>query len=150
MKQLFHCPVGYTPQGKDFDMDFMSIGLGANILEKRLTVDTTIPKNGHIKALDPKEFDSWITRVKQLESALGASDVIATKSDTEQSQKYFKSLHINRAVNAGDVISEDMLAAKRPGSGISAADVDEVVGRTINVSKAAETMLEWSDLAEPS
>jgi len=81
MKNMFGFPVGYTPQGRDNDMDFMSIGLGVNVLEKRLTIDRNIPQNGHIKALEPHEFEKWIKRVKELESTLGFASVSPTDDD---------------------------------------------------------------------
>jgi sialic acid synthase SpsE len=146
MKELFSCPVGYTPQGIDGDMDFMSIGLGANILEKRLTTDRAIPKNGHIKALDPPAFETWLKRVKELELALGRSDVVPTTSDAEQSQKFFKSLYVKDDTKKGEVLTDAMLEARRPGTGIPASEVDEVIGRKLRNDKAAETMLDWSDL----
>ena len=49
----------------------MAVGLGADILEKRLTIDRGIPNNGHIKALNPAEFKDWVRRIRGLEVSLG-------------------------------------------------------------------------------
>ena len=38
---------GYTPQGRDNFYDYMAIGLGASMLEKRLTLSRTTNQNGH-------------------------------------------------------------------------------------------------------
>ncbi|WEJ63136.1 N-acetylneuraminate synthase family protein [Thiomicrorhabdus lithotrophica] len=146
IKKQFGSPVGYTPQGRDFDKDFMSIGMGVNILEKRLTVDNTIPENGHFKALNPNEFNDWLQRVRVLESSLGFSTVLPTKQDFKDSERYFKSLYINRDVQENTVITDEMLSARRPGIGISAKYVDEVIGKRTNRNLQAETMLDWSDL----
>lgn len=149
MKKQYRCPIGYTPQGADYDMDFMAIGLGANILEKRLTLNRATPKNGHIKALDPKQFEGWLNRVRTLESAMGVGGVFPTKADMEQSTKFFKSLYLKSSASKGDEITDEMLEARRPGTGIPASMIDEVIGRRMVCSKAAETILEWSDI-EPS
>lgn len=145
MKNLFGCPVGYTPQGRDNDMDFMSIGLGVNILEKRLTTDRSIAQNGHIKAIEPHEFSKWISRVKELESTLGSANILPTHADFEQSQKYFKSLYLKVGVQEGEQITDNMLEARRPGTGISASEVDAIIGRRMNNAKKAEHMLSWAD-----
>ena len=71
LKETYDFPVGYTPQGRDYDKDFMAVGLGADILEKRLTIDRGIPNNGHIKALNPAEFKDWVRRIRGLEVSLG-------------------------------------------------------------------------------
>ena len=145
MKELFGFPVGYTPQGRDNDLDFMSIGLGVNILEKRLTIDRGIPQNGHIKALEPDEFSNWIKRVKELEEALGLFTVLSTDDDRKDSEKYFKSLYLNCDIKKGESIENHMLSAKRPGDGICANQVDELCGRKAARDIEKETKLDWSD-----
>jgi len=145
MKHFFGYPVGYTPQGRDCDLDFMSIGLGVNVLEKRLTVDRGIPQNGHIKALEPDEFSGWIERVKELEEALGLFTVLPTDDDNEASKKYFKSLFLNCDLVEGEVIQTDMLSARRPGNGISASEVDYVCGKKTTRDLKNGTKLGWSD-----
>lgn len=147
MKSYFGQPVGYTPQGRDNDMDFLSIGLGVNILEKRLTVDRSIPENGHIKALEPEEFSRWIKRVRELEQTLGYGSVLPTQDDNENSKVFFKSLYVNCDVNEGDFIQDGMLSARRPGNGISASLVDNVVGKKAARKLLKETKLSWSDLS---
>lgn len=142
MKQFFGFPVGYTPQGRDKDLDFMSIGLGANFLEKRLTTDRSIPQNGHIKALNPDEFSAWIERVRELESALGLSTVLPTDDDKKSSKIFFKSLYLNRDVKEGDYISDEMLSARRPGDGIPACLVDDICGK-----KAAKDLKQGTKLS---
>lgn len=146
MKEFFGFPVGYTPQGRDNDMDYMSIGLGANFLEKRLTVDRAIPQNGHIKALEPDEFLQWIQRVRELESTLGFSTVLPTDDDRSSSKIFFKSLYLNCDVKKGDVITDEMLSARRPGDGISASRIDDMVGKKASRNIAKETKISWTDL----
>jgi sialic acid synthase SpsE len=145
MKNVYNCPVGYTPQGRDFDMDFMSIGMGVSILEKRLTTDRGIPKNGHIKALEKSEFSDWISRVKKIESALGSFGVFPTKADLDQSKRYFKSLYLKKDACKGEVISDDHIEARRPGTGIPASMIDSVIGRRLKREMRLGTMLDWGD-----
>jgi sialic acid synthase SpsE len=146
MKKMLGIPVGYTPQGRDQDMDFMSIGLGVNMLEKRLTLDRGIPKNGHIKALEPKEIKIWISRVKELELALGISAVVPTTKDIETSRWAFKSLYTTVDIKAGELIVDDMLTGQRPGDGIPANRIDDVCGRRAIKDIPQETKLSWDDL----
>ena len=130
----------------DNDMDFMSIGLGVNILEKRLTVDRSIPKNGHIKALEPGEFMQWIKRVRELELTLGFNNVLPTDDDREFSKKFFKSLYVNQDIKEGDIIYDDMLLARRPGDGIPVNYVDNVCGKRVSRDIEKNTKLSWDDL----
>jgi len=146
IKRTFGGAVGYTPQGRDFDMDFMSIGLGVDVLEKRITIDRSIAKNGHIKSLEPNEFSDWVKRVRYLEESLGHYSVIPTKSDLKQSERYFKSLYAKVEIKSGEVIMDSMLEAKRPGIGISAHRVDEVCGRRAARDISCNSMIMKDDL----
>ena len=146
MKQLFGNPVGYTPQGRDSDLDFLSIGLGVNVLEKRLTLDRATPRNGHHKALEPEEFRTWLSKVRKLEIALGKSCVLPTKQDTAKGKLYLKSLFLNCDVKENSVITDDMIEARRPGDGILASKIDTVIGKYTRHSLPAMTKLNWKDL----
>lgn len=146
IKETFGFPVGYTPQGRDRDLDFMSIGLGVNILEKRLTIDRSIPQNGHIKALEPNEFSEWLKRVRELECAMGYSTVLPTDDDKKSSQVFFKSLYINCDVKSGSVIEDHMLSARRPGDGIPASLVDDICGKRLVRDLQKDTKLSWADI----
>ena len=146
MKQKFNCPVGYTPQGRDYDMDFMYIGLGVNILEKRLTVDRSIPENGHFKALEPQEFSFWIKRVRELETALGIFDVLQTDSDIESSKVGFKSLYVNQDVKKDEIITNEKIYARRPGDGIPSELIDNVCGKKFCHDIKKETKIKWEDI----
>jgi sialic acid synthase SpsE len=143
----FACPVGYTPQGRDFAHDYMAVGLGAHVLEKRLTHDRSIPKNGYVKSLDPDEFKEWLKTIKDLEQSLGSATIQPTVSDLEQAKKYFKSIFVKQNLRRGDMITDDMVDGMRPGVGISTAQIDSIVGRRVCQDIAAGTMLSWEMLS---
>ncbi len=134
---------GYTPQGRSDWLDFMSIGLGASILEKRLTTSRKIPANGHWKAHEPEEFAEWLERVRKCEAALGNPIVEPTTLDRIDSKRWYKSAFLVRDVNEGDPIRQEDLEFKRPGSGVSSWDVTEkFVGLPYARSFKAGEMLE--------
>lgn len=145
IKKEFGLPVGYTPQGRDSDMDFMSIGLGVNVLEKRLTIDRSIPKNGHIKSLEPNEFNLWIKRVKELENSLGIFNVLPTADDIKLSKIYFKSLYANQDIKKDEIITNKMISARRPGDGIPANLIDSVCGKKVFHDIKKNTKLKKED-----
>ena len=115
---------GYTPQGRKDWLDFMSIGFGAQILEKRLTISRSIPENGHWKAHEPKEIAEWVTKIRECKKAVGASAIMPTKQDLIDAQKYYKSAWLIVDKKAGEIIHDSEIVFKRPGTGISSAEWD--------------------------
>lgn len=109
---------GYTPQGRKDWLDYMSIGLGVKILEKRLTTSRNIPENGHWKAHEPDEFKLWIDQVKMCEAALGSNVIHPTQDDLASAKVFYKSAYLRRDVEAGDLIEEEDVEFMRPGTGI--------------------------------
>jgi sialic acid synthase SpsE len=146
MRKQFGFPVGYTPQETNDRLDYMSIGLGANLLERRLTVDSTIRELGHAKAYEPDTFCEWVENVRRAELALGYETVLPTLENLEAKKSYYKSLFLNRDIAQGEVITDEVLSAHRPGSGILAGRVDEIIGRRVNKSLSKHHMLSIDDI----
>lgn len=143
LKRLLATPVGYTSPGRSSHHEYMAMGLGVNVVEKRLTHDRTIPKNGHWKALEPNEFKDWIKIIKELELSLGSRTIKPTKGDIETSSWAFKSLFSIKDIPKGSVIKDDMVDGRRPGTGISAKKIDDIVGRRVNCNIQPSTMIKW-------
>ena len=108
-------PVGFTPQGRDAKFDHLAIGLGADFIEKRITVDRTIPENGHYKALDLDEWAAWLTDIRTLEAALGSAYPSPQLGDLHDARRFLKSLYVNTDLKVGDTIEEAHLCSRRPG-----------------------------------
>ncbi|MEO9652038.1 MAG: N-acetylneuraminate synthase family protein [Roseobacter sp.] len=115
--------VGYTPQGRDDWLDFMALGLGATILEKRLTLSRVRAANGHWKAHEATEFAEWLDHVRDCYAALGTPGLKPTKEDVDGIEYFYKSAFLQQPVAAGDEISSDHFAFKRPGHGISSKTI---------------------------
>lgn len=146
IKKKYKCVVGYTPQGRDDTMDLVAIGLGAQVLEKRITLKRSTPRNGHFKALEIEEFKIWLNKVKKAELALGKEQIIPTPDDIRDSKKYFKSLYVNRDIKKGEVLREYMISERRPGTGISASQIYQVIGKKAKINISDGKMIKLKDI----
>ena len=113
---------GYTPQGRSDWLDYMAVGMGAALLEKRLTLSRDIPENGHWKAHEPEEFATWLAQIRRCEAALGEAVISPTTQDLSDAKKYYKSAYLVRDVKQGEVIKQADVVFMRPGTGISSWD----------------------------
>jgi N,N'-diacetyllegionaminate synthase len=63
---------------------------------------------------------------------------------------FMKSVVARRALCAGTILDESHLALKKPGTGISAQRLPELIGRKLRRSIQADELLQESDLTEPA
>lgn len=137
--QSFVNKVGWSADGRDDRLDHLAIAAGAQYIEKRITLDRTYPGHHHAKALEPDEFAAWVKRIRETEAIMGEFAVRPSLDDLRQKDLYFTSIVAARDIAEGELVTEDMLAAKRPGRGISPLYIDRFVGkRTIRAFKEDE------------
>lgn len=141
LQQIFAHPVGFTPQGRDNRFDFMCVGLGVEFLEKRITLDRETIANGHFKALNVAEWGEWHDSIRLLEKSLGRPAPEPPRSDLVNARKFMKSLYLAKDIAAGEVFTDDHFHSRRPGSGVSSARIDAIVGRSAMRNLNAGDML---------
>jgi N-acetylneuraminate synthase len=121
--------------------------LGAVVLEKHFTHDKTMPGNDHYHAMDQHDLSKFVRLSKNIHQLLGKSDhkepIFSEKISRKNARR---SIVIGRAVIAGQVICEQDLTYKRPGTGISPLHWDEVVGLRAARALPEDHILQWQDL----
>jgi N-acetylneuraminate synthase len=124
--------------------------LGAVVLEKHFTLDKTLPGNDHYHAMDEKDLLRFQKNVKQVHELLGPSRAKAPIATEEISRlNARRSIVLTRDLKSGHKLSEHDLIAKRPGTGISPMNWDEVIGRNVSRDLPEDHILTWDDLTKP-
>jgi N,N'-diacetyllegionaminate synthase len=146
MRAVFGKPVGFSSLGRDGDLDIMSVGLGVDIIEKRLTLSRDGEGHHHVLSLEPEEFAAWTGRIRRVEASAGSPRVRPSAEDIRQRKGYWRSLVARRDLPAGTVLTEEHLRCKRPGHGIAPEYLPLVVGRTTRRPLKADQLLAWNDV----
>ena len=60
--------------------------------------------------------------------------------------EFRRSIVTTRAIRAGEIIKVEDLTAKRPGTGISPAEMQYVVGRLTSIDIGEDEIVSWNDL----
>lgn len=117
--------------------------LGSDVLEKHFTLDKTLQGNDHYHAGDPEDFKKAIINFKWIDTVLGNGEKTVLECERVPRREARRSLVLTRNMKAGDVIQEKDLMPKRPGTGISPAYTDIVVGRKVVRDLEEDTILTW-------
>ncbi|MBI4423410.1 MAG: N-acetylneuraminate synthase [Elusimicrobia bacterium] len=146
LRARFGVPVGYSDHTLGLAVPAAAAALGAAIVEKHFTLSRALKGPDHAASLEPAELRTMVEMIRQVEVALGdgVKRVMPGEEATRAAAR--KSLVARRDLPAGTTLGPDMVAAKRPGTGIPPADLAKVLGRTLRRDVKADEPLGWDFL----
>lgn len=142
MTSAFGLPVGYSDHSAGISIAVAAVARGATVLEKHFTVDKNLPGPDHKASLDPTELAAMVSAIREVNLALG--DGIKRPAASELANKAVarKSLVAAQTITAGEPLSANLLACKRPGTGLSPFKYWDLLGKTANRSYREGELLE--------
>ena len=140
MCNAFNLPVGYSDHTPGIEVPLAAVAIGACVIEKHFTLDRNLPGPDHRASLEPPDLAAMVRGIRTVEAALGDGLKVPAESEANTASVARKSLVAGRDLPAGTVLIEDMMALKRPGTGLPAAMRDYLVGRTLRVSLQSGTL----------
>lgn len=138
----FGVAVGYSDHTPGIEVAIAAVAMGASVIEKHFTLDRDMPGPDHKASLEPEELEAMVRAIRHVEVALGDGIKRLTASEEENRPIARKSLVASQAIKAGMIFSAQNITTKRPGTGISPMQWDDVIGRTSPRDFAADEMIE--------
>ncbi len=126
LRQMFAYPVAFSDHSPGFDMDIAAVAMGANMIEKTITLDRTSRGPEHIMSLDPESCQSFVRTIRNLEIAKGNPRRMLSKEEKLKCLNLRRSLFAAHELKKGERLTQAMVHYSRPGDGIP-ADLDSVV-----------------------
>jgi len=142
MRSAFDVPVGFSDHTKGIDVAIAAVALGACVIEKHFTLDRTLFGPDHRASLEPAELRGLVRSIRRVESALGSGRKVPAPSEIETAKVARRSLVAARDIPAGATLERAMVVMRRPGTGLSPAMIDTVLGRRAVRDIAAGTLLD--------
>jgi N,N'-diacetyllegionaminate synthase len=146
LRAAFGVPVGWSDHTLGIEIALAAVALGADLLEKHLTMDRSLPGPDHRASLEPAEFGALVRGVRAVAAALGNGRKVPTAGEQAVARVARKSLHWRASLGVGDVVGAQHLIALRPGGGVSPARLPEVLGRKLRRPVREDTALREDDL----
>lgn len=142
LAQRFGCPVGFSDHTPGIAAPVAAVARGARVIEKHFTTDKALPGPDHRASLEPAELAAMVAAIRQVEQALGDGSKRAAASELGNRGVARKSIVAATAISAGAVLTEDLLACKRPGGGLSPMAWWDVLGTVATRDYAADEPIE--------
>ena len=124
----FDVAFGYSDHTLGIEVDIASVAMGATVIEKHFTLDKSMEGPDHKASLEPDELKSMVKAIRNIEIALGSSVKKPSRSEIPNIEIARKSIVASCNIKKGDIFTEENLAVKRPGGGISPMRWDEIIG----------------------
>lgn len=124
----FGTKVGYSDHTRGIEVPIAAVALGATIIEKHFTLDRNMPGPDHKASLEPDELKAMVSAIRNIEKALGSAEKKVTDSERKNIAIARKSIVAAKDIHKGELLTEENITVKRPGTGISPMCWEEVLG----------------------
>ncbi|MBP5664404.1 MAG: N-acetylneuraminate synthase [Bacteroidales bacterium] len=129
LRHEFGVEVGYSDHTKGIEVPIAAVALGATVIEKHFTLDRTLPGPDHKASLEPDELKAMVSAIRNIEKAV---DGDGTKHVSDSERKNIaiarKSIVAATNIKKGEILTEENITVKRPGTGISPMRWEEILG----------------------
>jgi N,N'-diacetyllegionaminate synthase len=142
IRERYGKPVGLSDHTPGPYSAFAAVALGATVIEKHFTLSRELYGPDAALGLEPGELEDLVEGIREIETMLANPvDKDDVAPFAEMKKVFEKSVVTTREIPAGAEISREMVAAKKPGTGIPARLLPAIVGRRARVDIAADTVL---------
>lgn len=142
LRDAFDVVVGLSDHTLGTAISVASIVLGANIIEKHVTLSRNDQGPDSSFSLEPHEFEDLIHDVRVVEKGLGAISY-GTGSIEKKNIIFRRSIYAVKDIKAGETLSNLNIKSIRPGFGLPPKDLDKIIGHRINHDIKMGTPISW-------
>ncbi|KDR20421.1 Sialic acid synthase [Zootermopsis nevadensis] len=125
-------PIGYSGHELGTAISVAAVAMGAQVLERHITLDKSWKGSDHVCSLTPLEFLDLVNQVRIVEAALGNSIKQFQPSEEPCYNKLGKTLVAARDLSAGDHITADSVKVKvAEPKGCPAERYNDIIGKEL-------------------
>lgn len=147
-RERYRCPVGLSDHSGTIFPSLAAATLGAAVMEVHVTPSRELFGPDIPASITTAELRALVEGVRFIERMRGSpvDKDAAAREHAHVRRLFTKSLVPIRPLPAGTVLEPGMLAAKKPGTGIPASRLPEMVGRRVRRAVVADVPLLEDDL----
>ncbi len=140
-KDNFNIKVGYSDHTIGDHISIGAVSMGAEVIEKHITLDKNLKGPDHICSMSPNEFKNFVNKLRQLENSLGSNKKKLTKSEKKNIKIVRKSIYASETIKKGDKFSKKNLCCKRPFVKISPMQIEKLYGKISNKNYSKDDLI---------
>lgn len=133
--------IGYSDHSIGILMPAVAVGMGAEIIEKHITLDRNMKGTDHRGSLEPDGIWRMVRDIRNTEYAIGEYGMFVNDKVQATRVKLERSIASVRAIASGEIIAEKDLHMLSPGDGFKWAERRQIVGKRAMVDIPANEVI---------
>jgi sialic acid synthase SpsE len=147
MGERLGAPYGLSDHTAGIWTSIAAVAIGAVAVEKHFTLSKRLYGPDHHSSLTPEELAQLVEGVRTVEAAMGTGLKERDPSLDPARATFEKSIVAKIPIPEGATLAAEMLTTKRPGNGISALRLADVLGRKTTRPVEQNAQLQEADIA---
>ena len=123
--------IGFSDHTIGIAAPVVAVGMGAEIIEKHITIDRHMKGTDQIGSLGPDGVNRMIRDIRIAERWMGTENLYIDPAVQSARMKLERSIATNRALHPGDVVTEADIHMLSPGDGFKWSERGNVIGRRV-------------------
>jgi len=121
--------IGYSDHSIGILMPAVAVGMGAEIIEKHITLNRNMKGTDHRGSLEPEGIWRMMRDIRNTEYAIGENGMFVNEKVQATRVKLERSIATLREIASGETITENDLHMLSPGNGFKWAEKDRIIGK---------------------
>ncbi len=121
--------IGYSDHSIGIMIPIAAVALGAQVIEKHITLDRRMKGTDHAGSLAPDGIRRMVRDIRNLEQSLGVKDMFISEAIKDTRVKLERSIASKRLIKKGEIIKEQDIHMLSPGDGFKWFEKDNVIGK---------------------
>ena len=102
LKKKFRVEVGLSDHSLDIEVPIAAVAMGVTVIEKHFTLSKKMKGPDHKASLEPKEFKQMVSKIRNIEKAIGRFEKKPTKSELITRHLVRQSIHAKKNIQKGE------------------------------------------------
>ncbi len=114
LKKKYNMQIGLSDHSKSLISGAIAVSLGAEIIEKHITLNNKSKGPDHLSSLNLSDFKKYVDNIRDTEKILGTNLKGINLDEKSNSKIVMKSIYARKYIKKGEFFSLKNLAVKRP------------------------------------
>jgi N,N'-diacetyllegionaminate synthase len=146
LRQMFPYPIAFSDHTPGATMDIAAVAMGANLVEKTITLDRTTRSIEHMMSLEPADMAEFVSTIASIERAKGSPRRILHEVERKRRLNVRRSVFLAEPVKAGERVQDAKVLFRRPGFGLSPDQYEACANARFRHELAAGHMVTVADI----